>query len=557
MDDGDADEAFTATPGAAEVPPEGSDEVPPEVAPKVSSEVTPASPTESPHETPNEAAAASPAATGPVSAPDVPPDAEPPGSFMSRLDAAWNRVCVIDFSSPRAWWALCAAVVLSRLPLLGLGFGRGPDSWRIANSALHLWNEQTYLSSRGLGYPTVEFAMAPFIWGGWWMTNSLTLAVSLLGIWCFARIVRNLEVRHGGWVVLTYAFTPLVWIHTSNSIDFMWGLSLLLCTWWLVQEDRLHAGAVVLGLAAGARVSGVFLGPAFAWMVWRRDHDWRATLWFSLISSAVTLLLYAPSFAARGLDVFEAYGSAPVSAWTAIVVVVDVYGKLAIAVGVVAAALALPSVVRRVRAMGSDEGWATRDALLFAAGTMVVMVLIFPANKPEYTLPLLPAFLIVLAQNAPGRVAPLVMVLLLSKSVVGVNFSGVTDPFDETSPLVEPGLVWDNAAARSEQLAYTEWLVETSGELNHSLVIAGWYSTEMIWFEGGSSNHEIWYDEERDVYVRSLVDESQLRGFLERGYTVYHSKVASEHTQRAYGYDPAEFGSVSITMAPGASAPPS
>ena len=241
-----------------------------------------------------------PAADGPEAVADEAGAASASTSPAPDTSGRWlDRLGRLDLSRGKAWWILATSVVLTRLPLLGLGFGRDPDTWRIANTLLNLWNDQTYIASRGTGHPTVEFAMTPFIWGGWWATNTLTLLVSLLGIWCFARILERLAVPHQGWLVLTCAFFPIVWVHSANSHDFMWGLSILLCAWWLVLEERLHVGAVVLGLAAGARVTGVFFGPVFAWMIWRRDRQWRPVLIYTVVSSGVTLLLTHPPSSRR------------------------------------------------------------------------------------------------------------------------------------------------------------------------------------------------------------------------------------------------------------------
>ena len=239
--------------------------------------------------------------------------------------------------------------------------------------------------------------------------------------------------------------------------------------------------------------------------------------------------------------------------------------------GLVALLMAVPAIVRQARgsrATGDDGAGevalaaartqrSTRDALLMAAGSLpVVLFYLGSPYKPEYLLALLPPLLILLATSSQRHVLLAVLVLMLSKDVASVNLTAVLDPFDEEKPLFEAGLIWDRASQRADQVEQSRWVGETSEGLNRSVVIAGWYSTEAMWFLGGSPEHEHLHLMPQDVHIHSLVSETELLAYQEDGYAVYHSSVAQEFSELWFGFDPAVHGSLPLDQAPGATAPP-
>ena len=89
---------------------------------------------------------------------------------------------------------MALAFVASRAPFIDNGYGTKPDAWRIALSGYWLWDHHEFYPSRLPGYPVPELSYALVVKGGWVATNSLTIAVSLLGLWFFANIVRELKM---------------------------------------------------------------------------------------------------------------------------------------------------------------------------------------------------------------------------------------------------------------------------------------------------------------------------------------------------------------------------
>ena len=115
---------------------------------------------------------------------------------LSAMLARWMEV---DLTRRLAFLALSAVYLLSRVPFIDNGYGTKPDAWRIALSGYWLWEHGSFYPSRLPGYPIPELANAAVFKGGWLATNSLTMLVSLLGLWFFARIVRLVEIPTRRW----------------------------------------------------------------------------------------------------------------------------------------------------------------------------------------------------------------------------------------------------------------------------------------------------------------------------------------------------------------------
>ncbi|MHB8376868.1 MAG: glycosyltransferase family protein [Dehalococcoidia bacterium] len=213
-----------------------------------------------------------------------------------------------DLSRPLAFTLLAIAYILSRAPWIDNGYGTKPDAWRIALSGYWLWDHHAFYPSRLPGYPVPELSYATIIKGGWLATNSLTVLVSLLGVWFFARIVREVEVPNAALIVTAYAFTPLLWINTMNTMDYTWALTFTLgCYYFLLLDNDLAAG-IMLGLAVGSRLPSAAMLLPFGLYMWRSGkRDEIRTFVVAVVG--VALLAFSPiiwRYGPRFLNFYDA-----------------------------------------------------------------------------------------------------------------------------------------------------------------------------------------------------------------------------------------------------------
>jgi hypothetical protein len=205
-----------------------------------------------------------------------------------------------------AFAALAVLFVASRAPFLNISYGTDPDAWRMALTGYWLWDHHEYYPSRMPGYPVPEFGNALVIKGGWLATNSLTVLVSLVGLWLFAQIASKLDLPHRAVIVIAFAFTPLLWINSMTTMDYMWALTFILGSYYfLIQRSSVLAG-IMMGLAISSRsTSALMLLPFIAYM-WRDDfkHEIRP---FIVAMLAVSLLAFTPGYWRYGPGMFTFY----------------------------------------------------------------------------------------------------------------------------------------------------------------------------------------------------------------------------------------------------------
>lgn len=158
-----------------------------------------------------------------------------------RGETALARLAEVDLTRPAAATALAIVYLLSRLPWLALGYGADPDAWRVAISARYLWEHGQYFPSRLPGYPLYELVTAALYPGGALLTNSATLLVSFAGVLLFASILKRLRVDPKGLLTLAFAFAPMLWINSTVTLDYLWGLTFTLASYRVLLG---HAGAV-------------------------------------------------------------------------------------------------------------------------------------------------------------------------------------------------------------------------------------------------------------------------------------------------------------------------
>ena len=91
--------------------------------------------------------------------------------------------------------------------------------------------------------------MTPLIAGGWIATNLATALISLLGVYLFARIAKHHQLPHSGLLTVGFAFTPLLFINSISTMDYMWTLTAILASYDAVQRRHPVWAGLFLGLA--------------------------------------------------------------------------------------------------------------------------------------------------------------------------------------------------------------------------------------------------------------------------------------------------------------------
>jgi hypothetical protein len=325
-----------------------------------------------------------------------------------------------------------------------------------------------YFPSRLPGNPLHELVMTPLVLGGWVATNLATALVSLLGVYIFARIVAYHRLPNAGLLTIGFAFTPLLYINSIATMDYMWTLTALLGAYYCILRRSPLLAGVCLGLAIGFRLQSFVVWLPLAYLVWRQTSA-RDVVAFTLAAGGIATLAFAPVLSVYGLN-FLTFYDAPVSYQD----VLRLLGKEALGVigglGVLACVfVSLP----RLRHLPRD---AVREP---AIAVWAAVVLIYFASffrlphEIAYVIPVFPFGLLLMGRYFSR--------LALAGAVSAILLAGVVDittPSDDLSvdsfrnATLGQGLILSNGATMEAQRDFVDEVLAAEVP-DHSVVMAG------------------------------------------------------------------------------------
>lgn len=460
-----------------------------------------------------------------------------------------GRLLSFDFAQPAAFTALAAIFLLSRLPFVNIGYGTDPDAWRVALSGYWLWDHREFYPSRLPGYPVPELASAAVIQGGWLATNLLTVAVSLAGVWFFARIASKLDLPNRGLIVVAFSFTPLLWINSMTTMDYMWALTFILAAYYfLIARSPVTAG-IMLGLAVGSRSTSILMVLPFAAYMWRdgRSHEIRT---FIVAMLGVAILAWTPIYWKYGPSFFNFYDSK-----VGYLNVLRLLGKdclgLTGSIAVIGAlALSLPRLAKL-----PGDAWRDKHVMVWILA-IAVTVLSFTRlpHEAAYLIPMYPFGFLIMAKYVQ-RLALLGAVTV----VILAGFVDLTSPGDEinattfTQARLGKGLVLSN---RDTQLAqrsfvrdvekievpdrtivmlgfiYPQFAVENRNRLNLGILEKDKSAISQLSDKGRADEPSA----ERQITYVWLLDYKDFQRFKQLGYSFMYTLDAGRSTVALYEY---------------------
>jgi len=477
---------------------------------------------------------------------------------------AFSRALNFDFAQPVAFAALALLYIASRAPFLNIGYGTDPDAWRVALTGHWLWDHHEYYPSRLPGYPVPELGSALVIKGGWLATNSLTMLVSIVGLWFFARIASKLELPNRAAIVIAFAFTPLLWINSMTTMDYMWALTFILASYYfLIQRASVLAG-IMLGLAIGSRsTSALMLVPLLAYM-WRDGRLFELRP-FLVSAVGVTLVAWAPGYWTYGPAMFTFY-DAKVGYLNVLRLLgkdtLGLFGSMAV---IAATAISLPRLVRLPADIARDKHvmvW------VLAIAVTVVAFARLP-HEAAYLIPVYPFGFFLMAKYFRKWVLAGALAVVLLAGWVDLTSPGEeinTEAFTNAS--LGKGLVLSNRDTMQAQINYAHD-IERQQIADGTVVSLGFIYPEFAVLNRDRLRIDILakdedsisqlsdkgkaVDEAHNIVYVWLLDWDQYEAFKTEGYTFAHTLDAGRSTAGLYDYRPALVGSRTIDLGRGPS----
>jgi hypothetical protein len=291
-------------------------------------------------------------------------------------------------------WGILGVVLVSRLALLGHGYGGDPDAWRAISAAQHLLDTGTYVPSRVPGYPLPEYVDALLLYLGVGSSLVIGLVSALLsGVSAalFFTLLSPLGRTRAVAGALALAFTPVVYVASLGAMDYLWGLTFFLAATSCMLSRRIWWAAILLGLAAASRPSYalgivplVLLYVDFEPRRLRDRAGWRPLAVLTVCSGLIALAFFVPAFLAVGFQTPKVYGDWKYLLYNVSLGLFGVVGVLGVTLAVVSAwfnrrrGVALPNPLGRVL-----DRWAVTVVVMFG------LLFVWLPDEASYLIPAL------------------------------------------------------------------------------------------------------------------------------------------------------------------------
>lgn len=431
----------------------------------------------------------------------------------------------------RATLGLCTvAVLLTRWPWIGVGYGTDPDGYRVVAVARQLAHGGPYAASRLPGYPAFEYLSALTAWGAPWTSNAVTALFSAAAFLLFALILRWFGVRRPVLLAAGFAMTPVSYLNSVCTMDYMPALACMLAALYALLRERPGLAGLFLGLAVGFRItSGALALPCCLWL-WRRAPA-RIAARASLLLCAATLLIaglcFLPVWHRYGPGFFSFYDNPWYPPWAVVAerALPLVWGTLGVA-ALGAAVLALPLVRPSVRTALSAT--RTRDGLAFAALAIALYLVAYLRLPDEagYLLPVVPFMLLALGLLEPPWLVQALAVALLCSPFVALDRRGVS----------LRGPIFEDHAVRESQQGATAAIVAAVDQLpGPAVIVSGWVLPRLELAIGGDQRGK-----HRFVYL--MEGPWDFARYVAAGYQVYFLPGVDLYESQSHDLELASLG---------------
>ena len=337
------------------------------------------------------------------------------------------------FAQRKSAWAyltLAVIVALSRIPFLDAGYGVNLDAWRVARVARQIAVTGVYEVSRFPGYPFQEIVCSWFWRGGALALNGMSAFFSVAAAIAFMACARQLKCRDAFLAGLAFAMTPIVFVNSVTSKDYVWAMAFILGSLLSVLSSQSLLAGALLGLAVGCRItSGAMLLPLGLILIGQVEHDqrWRSVVQFTLAMLLASALVFLPAWGRYGPGFFTFYENhaRPPLEVTMSRATLEVWGGVGLAGYAVLLAGLFLRTVKRTEA--SLPACANRFVVL----ALALMICIYLAaylwlpDQAGYLIPLIAPTMLLGARFAPRIAFQSLCACLLIAPFIGVSTGGV------------------------------------------------------------------------------------------------------------------------------------
>ena len=332
-----------------------------------------------------------------------------------------------------------------------------------------------YQASRLPGYPVYEYLTALSAAAAPWVSNLVTALISTVAFVLFALIARELGVRRYLLIALAFALTPVIYVSSSCTMDYIPALAGQLAATYAVLRRRPVLAGLLLGVAVGCRITaGALVLPLCLWMLLTqaRGPGLRQCLAFGITLLGSCMLCFLPVWRRYGLDFFAFYdnGSYPPLDVVYARALPLVWGSLGIA-ALLAVLCAAPLYYRHARRNFDEPRTRHAVAMAMLAIALYLTAYLRLPDEAGYLVPAVPFVLLVIALLTPAWASGALAVTLIVSPWVGFDHGA---PTLDGRPTLE-GLIVEDHLVRESQQRQTRAVIDAVARLpGRAAIVCGW-----------------------------------------------------------------------------------
>lgn len=429
---------------------------------------------------------------------------------------------------------LFIVVFVSRLPFLSAGYGVEEDSWGIVLAAGHTALTGIYEPSRFPGHPVHEFIYSAFPFHSALFYNLFSALFSAIAALFFALILKHLKFKHFLIGSLAFAFTPVFYISSTYTIDFVWTIAFVLISFYCLLKEKFIFCGVFLGLAIGCRITSGAIFLPFIVIFWQKDNlnqNIKTSFKILIPLIVVSIVSYLPLMIQFGTSFFMYYDQFPYPSIAKVFykMIPGVFGFL----GVLAISICLFWIfVNRNKIKRGElfENGLSKKIILSSFLVIVLFVISYfrLPQKSGYMITVIPFVILLFGYYLSSKMFNfLCSGLILSSFFCSINLtdrlrgaeysrlavvfsvSGQELFFDPFS-----GPIFSDYSKRKLKIKYTDEVIENANSISSkTVVIAGWWYNQILVNLFPDTNI-------RNVIFESYLDQQKIKEYISKGYAI-------------------------------------
>ena len=453
---------------------------------------------------------------------------------------------------------LALLIFLSRIPFLWAGFGAEEDSWLLALTAKNISLSSAYQMSRAPGHPLQEFLYAMLYNKGLsaFTTNLVSAIASVIATVFFALSIRNLGLKHYLFSGFAFAFTPIIFVSSTYTIDYMLAMAFVMGSFYFITtppcpspkgRERTHRllplwgrlergwiwAAIFLGIAIGFRLTSAAMILPFIILLYPSHKGKRKGIFlFVLATCLIGGICYLPVVKTYGLSFFTYSDQFPYPNLPKVFykLTFGVFGTIGL---ITILCLKISILIKKFR---SKEKMIPSEmpATVFWASFFVIIIYMISyfrlPQKSAYFIPAVPFIILMFRYYLSDRRFKILCVLMamssflfsinLTDSLRGSIHSPAAMKFSMAGQeiFVDPltGSIFSDYTKRLNKIAYTEEVFQKiSHEQQKTVLICGWWFNELqVRNWEGKENANV-----KKVFY---IDQAVIEKYISEGYGIYY-----------------------------------